>query len=74
MLSTRTLTGVMAMPEHTHGPDCNGVEMQGIYDGILYWICDGVATPRSTDPNTRLGQLSAQFADAFNAGADREAS
>ena len=39
-----------------------GVEVQGVYDGVLYWACPdcGHAWPRWSDG--RLGQLSREYA------------
>ena len=27
------------MPDHTHGPDCIGIELRGVYDGVSVWRC-----------------------------------
>lgn len=26
--------------DHHHSDKCIGVEIRGVYDGILYWLCD----------------------------------
>lgn len=46
-----------------------GYEVQGIYDGVMYWVC-GVcrwARPRFTDVGYRLTQVSIDHADRHNA-------
>lgn len=43
-----------------------GIQVQGVYDGILYWVCQTCvhAFPRWTG-NSR-GSLSSAYADGFN--------
>lgn len=46
-----------------------GYEVQGVYDGVLYWVCGdcGHARPRFTDPGYRLSAVSAEYAVRHNA-------
>jgi hypothetical protein len=46
-----------------------GYEVQGVYDGVLYWVCPacGHAWPRWVgDSSQRMAQLSQQYADEHN--------
>lgn len=63
------LQGEPIPPEHrhwyggaTHGRREIGVEVQGVYDGVLYWYCPdcGYAWPRFTEG--RLAAVSARYA------------
>jgi ribosomal protein L37AE/L43A len=54
-------------------PECGsrvtlGYEVQGIYDGVLYWVCGecGHARPRFTENGYRLTQVSIDHAERHN--------
>lgn len=55
-------------PEVTHYDRTIGVEVRGVYDGVLYWACPdcGHGWPRWTDGAGRLTALSVTHADAHN--------
>lgn len=50
---------------HKHMID-HGVEVRGIYDGVLYWVCEcGHAFPRY-HANARRDAASVEFAERYN--------
>lgn len=46
-----------------------GIQVSGVYDGVLYWSCPdcGLAWPRDFGVGTRLQRLSEEFALRVNA-------
>ena len=53
-------------------PASVGYEVRGVYDGVMYWVCDqGHAYPRFTDPEYRLTAASAEFATRHNRATKR---
>lgn len=55
--------------DRTHFSRLIGVQINGIYDGALYWACPDCshAWPRWTDGASRLIAVSAEYADRHNA-------
>ena len=50
------------MTAHEHTPFCVGIEVRGVYDGVLYWHCgDGVIRHR-WPAGTRLGDAARRYA------------
>lgn len=59
-------------PDTTHYSRLIGHEIQGVYDGVLFWSCPdcGIAWPRWTE-GTR-GEEARRYSDAVNAQRDKE--
>lgn len=49
--------------------DITGIEVRGVYDGVLFWVCSDCAHawPREFfDPMTRRATIAREYADAHN--------
>ena len=63
MTASTNIESALPCEEHPHTEHI-GCEVQGVYDGVLYWVCpyNGWAWPRFTDGLGRLTEIAADYA------------
>lgn len=56
------------MTRHKHDSGCLGVEVRGVYDGVLFWECSDGTGRTSWPEDSRRGHIAREFAATFERG------